>query len=154
MYEKLLVPVDGSSLAECALNHAAAMVKGGFARELTVLNVVKIDIPWADATNRKFDINKLRDHTFAMSLRYLADVEPRLASQGVPVRTEAIESHRPAEAITDYARQKGIDLIVMATHGHTGVKELMLGSVARSVLHLSHVPVLLIRPASCVPNPL
>jgi len=153
MYEKLLVPVDGSTLAECALGHAAAMVKGGFAREVTILNVVKIDIPWADATNRKFDINELREHAFSLAQEYLAGVAPRLASQGIAVGTEAIESHRPAETIADYARDKRIDLIVMATHGRTGVKELMLGSVARSVLQQSHVPVLLVRPETCVTKP-
>ena len=51
--------------------------------------------------------------------------------------------------ISDYAKENGIDMIVIATHGYTGLKKLMLGSVALGVLQESHVPVLLIRPDSC-----
>lgn len=152
MYEKLLVPVDGSELAECALNHAEAMIKGGYAKEATVLNIVKIDIPWADAYNQKFDIKQLREHAFKLAGRYLDQVEMRLADRQIRVRTEALEANRPAEAITDYARDNGMDLIVMATHGRTGMTRLMLGSVAQSVLHQSSVPVLLVRPESCYPD--
>lgn len=149
MYDKVLVPVDGSALAECALNHAGEMAKGGFAREVTVLNVVKIDVPWVEVRNQKFDINKLRDLAFEEAGRYLEGVKAKMADQGVAAKTEVIEANRPADAINDFARGKGMDLIIMATHGHTGIKELMLGGVARSVLLHSTVPVLLIRPGSC-----
>ena len=54
-----------------------------------------------------------------------------------------------ADTITEYAQKNGMDLIVMATHGHTGFKKLMLGSVAFGVLQESHVPVLIIRPEAC-----
>ena len=60
-----------------------------------------------------------------------------------------MESYRPASTITDYAHKHGFDLIVMATHGYTGMKGMMLGSVALKVLHESNVPVLLIRPEAC-----
>jgi nucleotide-binding universal stress UspA family protein len=128
------------------------MIKGGYAKEATVLNIVKIDIPWADAYNQKFDIKQLREHAFKLAGRYLDQVEMRLADRQIRVRTEALEANRPAEAITDYARDNGMDLIVMATHGRTGMTRLMLGSVAQSVLHQSSVPVLLVRPESCYPD--
>ena len=76
-------------------------------------------------------------------------MESRLSSEGIPVKTEAIEGNRPGETIVDYARDNGMALIVIATHGHTGFKNLLLGSVATRVLHNSPVPVLLIRPESC-----
>jgi nucleotide-binding universal stress UspA family protein len=60
-----------------------------------------------------------------------------------------VEATRPADTITEYAQKNGMDLIMMATHGHTGFKKLMLGSVAFGVLHESHVPVPLIRPETC-----
>jgi nucleotide-binding universal stress UspA family protein len=129
-------------------------MKEGFAREVRILNVVQIDIPWAEAYNQKFDIKPLREHAFSLAGRYLDEVRARLDAGGVAVQTEVLESHRPAEAIADYARDKGMDLIVMATHGHTGIAGLMMGSVARSVLHQSHVPVLLIRPEACRTRPL
>jgi len=83
------------------------------------------------------------------SRKYLARVQSRLSSEGIKVKTEAIESNGPSHAITDYAQKNGVDLIVIATHGYTGMKKMMLGSIALKVLHESNVPVLLIRPDAC-----
>jgi nucleotide-binding universal stress UspA family protein len=149
MYQKVLVPLDGSKLAECALTHVQMMVKDGFAGEVTLLNVVHIDIPYAELYGKHFDINGMRKAYFAAAGKYLADVEARFGAEGIRVKTEVVEHDRPAPAITDYARKNAIDLIVVATHGYTGLKKLMLGSVALSILHDSHTPVLLIRPEAC-----
>jgi nucleotide-binding universal stress UspA family protein len=149
MYQKVLVPLDGSDLAECTLSHLKSLIKDGSVGEVTLLNVVKIDIPWAELENRQFDLNALREPLFAASRKYLADAESRLGSQKIKVKKESIEANRPADTITDYARKNGMDLIVMATHGYTGLKKLMLGSVASGVLNQSSVPVLLIRPDAC-----
>jgi len=83
------------------------------------------------------------------SRKYLADIESRLGSEGIKVKTESVEGDRPAYTITEYAQKKGMDMIIIGTHGITGLKKLMLGSVAFAVLHQSHIPVLLIRPESC-----
>jgi nucleotide-binding universal stress UspA family protein len=91
----------------------------------------------------------MREAFFASARKYLAKIESQLNSEGIEVKTEVLEANQPDRAITDYARTNGIDMIVIATHGYTGMKKLMLGSVALSVLHDSHVPVLLIRPESC-----
>jgi nucleotide-binding universal stress UspA family protein len=66
------------------------------------------------------------------------------------VKTEYREGDRPAEVISNYVRENGIDLIIIATHGHTGLKKMIFGSVALEVLHNSTVPVLLIKPGSCL----
>jgi len=76
-------------------------------------------------------------------------IESRLVSDGIKVKTESLEGNRPADTITDYAKEKSMDLIIIGTHGYTGLKKLMMGSVAFGILHQSHVPVLLIRPESC-----
>jgi nucleotide-binding universal stress UspA family protein len=149
MYQKVLVPLDGSELAECALNHVKNLVKEGSAGEVTLFNVVKVDTPWAELYGKNFDINAMREALFASARKYLAKIESQLNSDGIKVKTEALEANQPAHAIADYARTNGIDMIVIATHGYTGMKKLMLGSVALGVLHDSHVPVLLIRPESC-----
>jgi len=147
MYQKVLVPLDGSDLAECALSHVRTLIKEGAAKEVTLLNIVKIDIPWAEMD--KFDLNALREPVFAASRRYLAEIESRLTSEGIKVKTESLEANRPAQTIMEYAQKNGMDLIVMSTHGYTGLKKLMLGSIASGVLNESHVPVLLIRPEAC-----
>ena len=82
-------------------------------------------------------------------LNYLADVVSRLEAEGIKVKTESIEDNRPAATIIDYAKKNDTDLIVISTHGYTGLKKMLLGSVAFKVLHEAQVPVLLIRPESC-----
>ena len=153
MYRKVLVPLDGSEMAECTLGEVKALVKDGFAGEINVLNIVKIDIPWteikSEMVSAEFDFNALRTQAFAVARKYLAAVETRLSSEGIKVKTDAIEANRPAETIVEYARKNGMDMIIIATHGHTGLKKMLLGSVASGVLNESHVPVLLIRPEAC-----
>jgi len=93
------------------------------------------------------DINAIREPLFIASRKYLADIESRLVSDGIKVKTESLEGNRPADTITEYAQEKGMDMIIIGTHGYTGLKKLMVGSVAFGVLHQSHVPVLLISPS-------
>ncbi|MDO9229734.1 MAG: universal stress protein [Syntrophales bacterium] len=149
MYQKILVPLDGSKLAECALSHVKNLVKGGAVGEVTLLNVVNVYIPGRGEYAGRIDINAIRESLFMESRKYLADIESRLASEGIKVKKESLEGNRPADTIADYAQKNGTDMIVIATHGYTGLKKLMLGSVALGVLHESHIPVLLIRPESC-----
>ena len=149
MYQKILVPLDGSKLAECALPHVKNMLKDGSVGEVMLLNVVNVYLPGRGEIPGIADINGIRENLFMESRRYLAEVESRFASEGIKVKTQSLEGNRPADAISDYAQNNGIDMIVIATHGYTGLKRLMLGSVALGVLHESHIPVLLIRPESC-----
>ena len=149
MYKKILVPLDGSDLAECALSHLKSLTEEGSIGEVTLLNIVWFELPRIDEYPQRIDINAIREPLFAASKKYLAEVESRLSSKGIKVKTESLEASRPADAIMDYAQKKGMELIVMSTHGYTGLKKLMLGSVAFGVLNGSHVPVLLIRPEAC-----
>jgi nucleotide-binding universal stress UspA family protein len=144
-----LVPLDGSDLAECMLSHLKSLLKEGSVGEVTLLNIVAIDIPWAELESGHFNFDALRKQIFSSSKEYLAKVESRLSSEGIKATTESVEANRPAETIVDYAKKKGMELIIMATHGHTGFKRLLLGSVASGVLHQSSIPVLLIRPEAC-----
>jgi len=153
MYKKVLVPLDGSALAECTLSHVKNLIKDGSVGEVTILNVVKVDLPWAammtEQESKRIDINSIRQPLFAASKKYLGDIQSRLGSEGIKVKTESLESNRPADTITEYAKKNGMDMIIIGTHGNTGLKKLMVGSVAFGVLHQSLVPVLLIRPESC-----
>jgi len=155
MYKKILVPLDGSPLAECTLLHVKNLFKDGSVEEVTLQNVVKVDLPWGvmgrERPTKPIEINAIREPLFIASRKYLADIESRLGSEGIKVKTESLEGNRPADTITEYAQKKGMDMIIIATHGYTGLKKLMLGSVAFGVLHQSHIPVLLIRPESCRP---
>ncbi|MHB9097601.1 MAG: universal stress protein [Syntrophales bacterium] len=155
MYKKILVPLDGSELAECALNHVNKLFQDGPVAEVVLLNAVVVEIPWREVIAREdshavtFDYNAFIKVFMDKSRKYLAGVKSRLASEGINVKTETIESNGPSHTITDYAQKNGMDLIVIATHGYTGMKKMMLGSIALKVLHESNVPVLLIRPEAC-----
>lgn len=146
MYEKILVPLDSSPLAECALPHIKYFARKNPQLEITLLNVVKI--PSLPGESGAFDSNAFRAELFIESEHYLAGVESRLTAEGIKVKKVSLEGNGVAYVIVDYAQKNDIDLIVIATHGYTGLKKLMFGSVALGVLHESHIPILLIRPES------
>jgi nucleotide-binding universal stress UspA family protein len=104
MHKKILVPLDGSDLAECTLSHLQSLFKDGSAGEVNLLNIVKFDIPWAELHAIKpFNINKLRNKILAASRNYLAKVASQLISHGIKVSMESVEANRPADTITEYA---------------------------------------------------
>jgi nucleotide-binding universal stress UspA family protein len=155
MYKKILVPLDGSELAECALNHVKQLLRDRPGGEVVLLNAVVTEIPWRELNPgetgpaKAFDFNAFKQTFLDRSGQYLAGVKSRLSSEGLDVKTESVESNGPSHTITDYAQKNGVDLIVIATHGYTGMRKMMLGSTALKVLHESNVPVLLIRPEAC-----
>ena len=155
MYKKVLVPLDGSKLAEFALPHVTNLAKEGSIGKVILLQVVEMEIPIAYTTaddysvGQSYDFQAIWNDQLDKSRTYLADLKARLSSKGIKVQTVLIEGGRTAQAITECAEKHGVDLIVIATHGYTGMKRLLLGSVAFRVLHESSVPVLLIRPESC-----
>jgi len=149
MYQKVLVPLDSSELAECALPEVKKLAGGGFIGEVILLNVFEIDLMGIPTTHtRSINLPTFRKAHFEKSRKYLEKIQSELSSEGIKVKKESLEG-RPAQTIVSYAEANDVDLIVIATHGYTGMKKLMFGSVALRVLHDSHAPVLLIRPEAC-----
>jgi len=144
MYQKVLVPLDGSELAECALAEANKLAEGGLVREIVLLSVVEIPTL---AMGEGIDYPMLRKSRFEKFQKYLESVRSRVVSEGIGVTTEVQEGNA-AQMIITYVKKNAVDLIVIATHGYSGMRRLMFGSVALRVLHDSDVPVLLIRPKS------
>jgi nucleotide-binding universal stress UspA family protein len=150
MYQKVLVPLDGSELAECSLSQVINLAKNGSVEEVILINVSVFDTTIDEASISTYkEWARIREKALDDSKKYLARVASRLSSEGIKVRAESLEGKWAAEIISDYAGKNGIDLIVIATHGYTGLKKMMLGSVALELIHDSHMPVLLIRPESC-----
>jgi len=147
MYPKVLVPLDGSELAESALPQVKNLAKGGYIGEVILLSVVEPPSLWL-AEN--IDIFELRRLEFKRAQEYIQEIQSRLVSEGIHAKADVLEG-RASQAIVDFANENAVDLIVIATHGYTGMKKLMFGSVALRVLHDAHAPVLLIRPESCRP---
>ena len=152
MYKKVLVPLDGSKLAECALKEVRLLAQKGCIGEVVVLTAV--DYPAAllgegselrTETHRYHELQKGR---IAQAKEYLDGIRTQLAGEGVAVRTEVLEG-RADQIIVEYAAKNAVDLLVIASHGITGIRKWVFGSTALRVLHDSRIPVLLIRPESC-----
>jgi nucleotide-binding universal stress UspA family protein len=143
MYEKILVPLDGSKLAEQAIPYATELCKG--ATEVTLFQVVHLPLPLAapdvNIAVPMPNLNELQQE----ALDYLEGLAAPLREDGVNVKTATLERDVVAEAIVDYAESNKIDLIVMTTHGRSGFSRLVFGSVAESVVRHAPCPVLLIR---------
>jgi nucleotide-binding universal stress UspA family protein len=143
MYKRLLVPLDGSALAETILP-VVKEVAGPLDAEVVLLRVVEpISTTQAIATAGVVspDTATLRE---LEARQYLRDAEGRLAKKGLQVRTR-IALGPPAAAILGAVHTSGADLIAMATHGRSGLGRAMFGSVAEAVLRAAPVPVLLVR---------
>ena len=145
MYQKVLVPLDGSPLAECALPEVKHLAKGGFVGEVCLVNVVET---YSVALAESIDASALHAAHREAAEAYLDGIQKKLVAEGIKTTMDLLEGS-PATAIVAYAKENKVDLIVIATHGHTGMARLMFGSVALRVLHDAHTPVLLIRPEEC-----
>jgi nucleotide-binding universal stress UspA family protein len=136
----ILVPLDGSALAETALPRALdlAEISGG---HLLLLRAAQAStLPGIDPIEDQVRAVKEAE-------TYLAGVEARLRQRS-SVKVESIVWYGPAAvAIVEAARARGVDEIVMTTHGRSGLGRLLLGSVAESVLRGTTTPILLLRAA-------
>ncbi len=147
MYRKVMVPLDGSRTAECALPHVQAVVSGCSVPDVVLLRVIASIMPVASGDGyimSASDRVRLQSEHWAEVEGYLQEVAKRLGHSGVSVKTDTVEGD-VTESIIDYADKHGVDLIVMATHGRTGIGRFMMGSVAERVVRHSNVPVLLVR---------
>ncbi len=167
MYNKILVPCDGSDLAERAVfPHVEALGKQ-MGAEIIILQVVRspsgrsgtvfragapempISLPETpeDAHVARYPI--YRDQEIASAegeaRRSTTRAESMLRDIGVKVRSEVLLGD-PAEEIIDYAEKEGVDLIVMCSHGSSGIRRWVFGSVTEKVLRGATTPVLVIRP--------
>ncbi len=143
MYQRILVPLDGSKLAEQAIPYAIELCKGSV--DVILFQVVHLPLPLA-APDASMAV-PLPDpqELLQEALDYLNGIAERLREEGVRVSADAVERDVVAEAIVEYAETHDIDLIVMTTHGRSGISRLIFGSVAESVVRHAPCPVLLVR---------
>ena len=141
--KKILVPLDGSSLAEIALPEAAELARGG--ATLVLLRAAEpVRLPAADPTDSQVEIVREAED-------YLASVARWARRAGVAEVQTSVSYAPAAEAIIEAARVRKVDLIVMSTHGRSGLGRLVLGSVAETVLRGTSTPILLLREGAALP---
>jgi nucleotide-binding universal stress UspA family protein len=154
MYKKILVPLDGSKLAECALPHAEGLAKGcSDVAEIVLVSVterVQGYRPISDASQPMGE--RLAPEAIGkkerQAKRYLDRIAKAIEAKGIRVQTEVLLGN-PAEEITIYSEHPGCDIIVMSSHGRSGPSRWAHGSVADKVLRSSRVPVLMVIAPGC-----
>lgn len=148
MYEKVLLPLDGSRQSECMLDHARMLAQSCGISKLILLRVVEPPYPTmashiGDATARDIHEFELRQ-----AEEYLSYVTDPLRPHCGNVETVVVEGN-PANEIVEYAKTHDIDLIAMSTHGKSGIIRWTIGSVTRHVMDHWAGPLLTIPPAGC-----
>ena len=174
MYKKIIVPLDGSKLAECVLPHIESITKGSGTEEVVLITVterVASLIPKDDTSKtatdsgafqpavafadrpysgRHFELDPslkipvVTGKMLKQGQRYLARVAEQLIKKGMKIGITVLMGEA-AEQIVDFAGKEKVDLIVMASHGRSGFSRWAMGSVAEKVFHGSSIPVLLIK---------
>jgi nucleotide-binding universal stress UspA family protein len=155
LYNKILVPLDGSKLAECALPYVEDLAKGYGAEEVILVSVTEQVRAHTQAPEAGelyglagSDVTVTFGKKEAEAQRYLERIADELDAKGIKARTEVL-LWPPAEAIAGCAERNSADIIIMSTHGRSGPSRWAFGSVADKVLRSSCVPVLLIRAPGC-----
>jgi nucleotide-binding universal stress UspA family protein len=150
MFERILVPLDGSKVGEAALfnvENLALKLSPGTEVEVTLLQVIS-DLTYdfltesdaAQLPHTESDLKQIE----RMAQKYLDSIAARLKSKGIKVNTIVIEGHAPDEIIK-ISQKVNADLIAMSTHGRSGLGRWAMGSITDKVLHESRIPVLTVR---------
>ena len=153
MYQKIMVPLDGSELAECVLPHVEAIAMGCEVKDVIFVRAVeplqlRSGSEWLPTPEEQKRIESTHRSDAQDYLHQLVD---RLKYDGADLQSEVITG-KAAESLADYAEKNGVDLIVIATHGRSGISRWVWGSVAGRILRSACVPVLMVRAPGCIPG--
>ena len=144
MYRHILIPTDGSELAEQAVTNGLSLAKS-LGAKVTVIIVEEPELARRPSFAEHGALEELRKYTEQIK-NYAASALNRAADAakqaGVPCDTIQVKDAQPYQAIIATATDKGCDLIVMASHGRSGLSAVVLGSVTNKVLTHTKIPVL------------
>jgi nucleotide-binding universal stress UspA family protein len=138
MYERILIPIDGSECSENTLGEALRLAKM-FGGKVMLLHAVENPVTYIYAEyvyDLQQDLKKLGEEA-------LKRAKTRCQEAGVEVTTKLVEDSHPVDAVLE--AEKDIDLIIMATHGRRGMSRMVLGSVTEEVLRRSSLPHIVLR---------
>jgi nucleotide-binding universal stress UspA family protein len=145
MYKHILIATDGSELAHKAIEHGFGLAKAVGAK----VTVVTISEPWTAVVpgemGMAFPVDDYEKGAKENAANILSAVKHEAGKAGVPVETMHVSYQYPAEGIIQAAKERGCDLIVMASHGRRGISRLLIGSQTNQVVVHSELPVLVVR---------
>ncbi len=153
MFAHILVPLDGSELSERALPIAQNLAQSSDAT-VHLIHMVSREhelgagggIESVQAAELEMDMaRRLTESQLHRGRKYVDQVRSQLSGAGVKVESQyAVKADDPAQNIIDYAKEHSISMVVMTTHGHGGIRRLLLGSVTDRVIRSCEVPVLVV----------
>ena len=150
MFERVIVPLDGSRVGEAALPVIDQLVNKlapGTKVEVTLIGVITLLRHWVVVGEASAPVSYTEDELKMIKDRvtkYLETTGDSLKKKGVTVKT-LVTSGNAADEILKAAEQNNADLIAMSTHGRSGLRRLAFGSITDKVMHGSRVPVLMVR---------
>ena len=139
MYKKILVPLDNSVTDKTILEHIRPLAK------MTGAEIVLVHVADGFAARLQNELNLVDSQEKTEDQAYLDTVRKELVADGFKAKAILAQGKDPGESLLTVADQEGVDLIAMATHGHTFVKDVILGSVADYLRHNTSIPILMIR---------
>jgi nucleotide-binding universal stress UspA family protein len=153
MYHHIMVPLDGSKLAECVIPHAEAIAKGCV--DVTV-SLVRVSEPLKmyGGLETRFtpeELRPLEEDSMKVAGDYLEPLVGQLKSEGIKARAVVLHGN-VVESLVDFGKQQDVDLLIIATHGRSGVSRWAWGSVADRVLRSACMPVVMVRAPGCAPG--
>jgi nucleotide-binding universal stress UspA family protein len=144
MYKHILLPTDGSDLSKAAMKHGIALAKAIGARVTALVVSTPINSLVVDPSIVSGALDQYKALVAQQTAKYLENIGRNAREAGVDCGTLCVEHDKPYEAIVDTAKQRGCDLVVMASHGLRGVSAI-LGSETLKVLTHTSVPILVYR---------
>lgn len=143
--QRILVPLDGSELAEQALSPALNLI-GGSDADLLLVQAVEVPELWGDefVTPESVAMLPSVEEQEILAQDYLERTAEQLRSRGVNVAV-TVQTGHPATVIASVAANNAVDTVVMSTHGRSGLGRWVFGSIAEKVLRMVECPVLLVR---------
>lgn len=143
MFQKILVPLDGSPLAQAILPYVMVVAKG-FHSRVILFHVAETALDH-EAPEQKTYADETMERIRPMAENYLAGVADELREEGIDVETEVVGG-RAAAQIVEHADKEDVDLIALSTHGRSGLARWVMGSGVDKILRACEQPVLLVRP--------
>ena len=157
MYGKIMVPLDGSELAECVLPHVEVITTGCkianvvFVRVIDPAKLSAILPAQGELGSQEKHRLEEEEHRKKAAEDYLKKIVQENAIENAVFSYEVLKG-KVAETLADWAEKNEVDLIVIASHGRSGISRWVMGSVADRILRSVCVPVLMIRAPGCFPG--
>ena len=153
MYTRILIPLDGSELAESVLPYVKWFTTVSSVNEIVLIRAVEpLHMGGGlESTVSPKERRRIEQDAVNLAIEYLDTVAGQFEDSGITVKPVVIMG-KPASVVAEYVSKSDVDLIIMATHGFSGIHRWMRGSTADEILHAALVPVFMVKPEDRPPD--